>query len=93
MSVIPNLVVISPVQEKEFVMQDVLDNMDAFSQFDHGYAQNPLTVIIQDWTILHDICSTYDLLTINFCTFKGEKINIQHSMRLLNTISSLNIHN
>jgi hypothetical protein len=57
MFAIPSLGVVSPVQEKEIVMQQVLDNMDDFSQFDHGCAQNPLTLIIQDCTILHVICS------------------------------------
>jgi hypothetical protein len=51
---IPNLGVVSPVQEKEIVMCDVLDDTNNFSQFNLGCAQKLLTVI-QDCTLLHDI--------------------------------------
>ncbi len=37
-------------------MWEVLESINS-SQFDHISAQNPLTVIIQDYTILHDVYS------------------------------------
>ena len=55
--VIPNLGVVSPVQEKEVALCDVFNDTNNFSQFDLGCAQNPLKIVIQDGTILHDIYS------------------------------------
>jgi len=45
------------VQEAEIVLCDLFDDSNNFSQFELGCVQNPLTVVIQDCTILHDIYS------------------------------------
>jgi hypothetical protein len=44
---IPTLGAVHPVQEKEILLCDVFDDL--------GCAQNPLTIVIQDCTILHEI--------------------------------------
>jgi hypothetical protein len=54
---IPTLGSISPVQEAEIVLGDLFDESNNFSLFELGCAQNPLTVVIQDCTVLHDIYS------------------------------------
>jgi hypothetical protein len=43
------------VQEAEIVLGDLFDESNNFSQFELGCVQNPLTVVIQYCTVLHDI--------------------------------------
>jgi hypothetical protein len=45
------------VKEQDIMLWEVLETTNGFCWFDHECAQNPLTVIIQDCTILHDIYS------------------------------------
>jgi hypothetical protein len=52
---IPTLGSISPVQEAEIVIGDLFDESTNFSQLELGCVQNPVTVAIQDCTVLHDI--------------------------------------
>jgi len=46
---------ISPVQEAEIVIGDLFDESTNYSQLELGCVQNPVTVVIQDCTVLHDI--------------------------------------
>jgi len=52
---IPTLGCISPVQESEIVIGDLFDESTNYSQLELGCAQNPVTIVIQDCTVLHDI--------------------------------------
>ena len=52
---IPTLGCISPVQEAEIVIGDLFDESTNYSQLKLGCVQNPVTVVIQDCTILHDM--------------------------------------
>jgi hypothetical protein len=52
---IPTLGCISPTQEAEIIIDDVFDESTNYSQLELGCVQNPVTIVIQDCTVLHDI--------------------------------------
>jgi hypothetical protein len=52
---VPTLGCISLVQEVEIVIGDLFEESTNYSQLKLGCVQNPVTVVIQDCTILHDM--------------------------------------